>query len=176
MLESLLAMVTREAEAERQIADGRRSAIATVLGFNGVLIGLSLFGSANVLKAKGVLEASDAKALFAWLVGTGIVALAIGSAALLKVLASERWPTMSDRSLDEIVQATQQIDAGETASATSGLVASIYMLAGRDKAIRSLRAANDEQRKLARAGMIATAVAFMLLTAAGLVVVTEAPL
>lgn len=172
-MDSVLDVLLREVEETREIISGRRTGISTVLGFNGVLIGLSLFGVGDVTSGEGVLARSDLLEPFGWLAGVALVLLAAAALTLLVALRLEKHALLNRTALDKLQQAAAGIDGGGAVRPAGIIKAQVDLLACRDGILDKLRAANAEQLRIVRLGLTGTALGFALLTGAGLIVVAE---
>jgi hypothetical protein len=172
-LESVLTIAQREDAVVREAAGARRGGISTVLGFNGVLIGLSVFAAGNVASDKGVLAGSDLLEPFAILAGLAIVALTIAALALLVALLMDAHTSLDEDALASLDALAAEIEAGKTGNPTNAMAQGIRLIVGKGKVLDLQRGADSRQGKVARAGLLGTGVGFVLLAAAGLVVIAE---
>ncbi len=174
VLESVLGIAQREDAVVREAADARRTGISTVLGFNGVLIGLSVFAVGDVASGEGVLVGSGLLIPFAILDGLAIVALALSALALLASLLMDAHVSLSDEALAQLETTTESIKSGTaTAKPTEVIARSILLLVGDGKVLDRQRKSDRSQGKVARLGLYGTGLGFVLLAAAGLAVVAE---
>lgn len=172
-LEGVMAIIQRDDQVVREAANGRRTSIATVLGFNGVLIGLSIFAVGDVASEGGVMASSPLLPLFSWFAGFAILFLGLSALLLLVALAMDAYELLEPEARRTLDRAAGEIGAGEAVEPTIGLVEGIQVLAGDGRIIDSQRRGARRQRNVIRAGLALVAVGFFLLSTAGILVVSE---
>jgi hypothetical protein len=172
-LDAIATIAQREDTMARGAADARRAGIATLLGFDGVLIGLALFATSEVASSEGVLAESDLLGFFAVAAGIAILALVVAALVLLVALWTDGSAVLSREALDELDSYVSKLENGGTADPVNALAGGVRLVVGKEKLLDSQRKKADGQRFVARIGMIATGCGFLSLATAGLIVVAE---
>ncbi len=172
-LNAIASIAQREDAMAREAANSRRAGIATVLGFDGVLIGLAVFATGEVASSEGVLAGTGPLDFFAVAAGLAIFALVVAGMALLVALWMDGSAVLTREALAELDTYVGQVEGGAAANPTNAVASGIRLLIAAGKLLDTQREKADKQRCAARVGLVATGCGFFCLAAAGLIVVGQ---
>jgi hypothetical protein len=172
-LESILIVAQHQDSSVREASSATRSSIATVLGFDGVLIGLAAFAAGNVASGDGALVGSSLLTPFAIFAGIAILALTLSALVLLVALIKEDHVVLDEPTRQTLMKTAEDVEEGKYENPTLGLVLAVKMLLGEGMIFAETYDQARRQRKLAQLGFGGTAFGILALALSGIVVVTE---
>lgn len=172
-LGTLAAIVQREDAMMREAAGARRAGIATVLGFNGVLIGLSIFAVGDACSGDGVMVDSGLLVFFAVATGLAMIVLTVAAVALLRALWKDGAALLDPDSLDKLDGYAVSLGAGDATNPIKTASESVRLLTREGMLLDEQRSIASRQAGPARVGLAGTGLGIGLLAGAGFIVVAE---